>query len=113
MHIQHDNSQLRCTFNVITLSATPDLGTPNTEGTTLPWTTEATTSATAPTASTTQGPITTTDDDDGVDSEDDVEWGNCIANGAWAGDANMDAWCMSNCNHPIPNCPISHCICTD
>lgn len=35
--------------------------------------------------------------------------GKCQAVGAWAGNANMDAWCNSNC--AIGNCPSSMCKC--
>lgn len=36
--------------------------------------------------------------------------GKCKATGAWAGQANMDRWCASNC--AMGDCPPSHCICT-
>ncbi|XP_032237466.2 chitinase-3-like protein 1 [Nematostella vectensis] len=35
--------------------------------------------------------------------------GNCVATGAWAGHAKMDAWCASNC--ALGNCPSTHCKC--
>ena len=34
---------------------------------------------------------------------------NCLAAGAWAGQANMDTWCQNNC--AIGYCPSSHCVC--
>lgn len=36
--------------------------------------------------------------------------GTCAAVGAWVGNANMDAWCVSNCARG--NCPSSFCKCT-
>lgn len=35
--------------------------------------------------------------------------GQCKATGAWTGNANMDAWCVSNC--AVGNCPSSMCKC--
>ncbi|XP_061196702.1 uncharacterized protein LOC133204979 [Saccostrea echinata] len=37
--------------------------------------------------------------------------GNCLAAGAWRGQANMDTWCRNNCQ--IGYCPASHCQCED
>ena len=36
--------------------------------------------------------------------------GGCKAIGAWAGNANMDAWCVANC--AVGNCPTSTCSCS-
>lgn len=36
--------------------------------------------------------------------------GKCRAIGAWAGNANMDAWCVNNC--ALGNCPAKMCSCT-
>ncbi|XP_062609402.1 mucin-5AC-like [Saccostrea cucullata] len=36
---------------------------------------------------------------------------NCLAAGAWRGQANMDTWCRNNCQ--IGYCPASHCQCQD
>ena len=35
--------------------------------------------------------------------------GLCIATGAWAGQSDMDQWCLSNC--ALGNCPATHCRC--
>ncbi|KAL3885721.1 hypothetical protein ACJMK2_025766 [Sinanodonta woodiana] len=36
----------------------------------------------------------------------------CQATGIWIGNHNMDTWCMTNCLHDPPYCPISRCACT-
>ncbi|KAL5010516.1 hypothetical protein ScPMuIL_012821 [Solemya velum] len=35
----------------------------------------------------------------------------CRSAGAWKGQAGIDNWCKTVCNHNPPYCPKSHCIC--
>ncbi|KAK3587684.1 hypothetical protein CHS0354_042468 [Potamilus streckersoni] len=36
----------------------------------------------------------------------------CKAADIWVGNRRMDKWCMTNCLHDPPYCPITHCTCT-